>query len=215
MRAHRSRSRRATAARVVWARPTTRPPPPVPFKGQAGPRFGGLGLCGRGRSFCSSLRPSRRGQRDPLPHGDLPQVPARWAGPQLRVSGVSAALGRGARGDSGLCRELPSAAALLGVSAADPRRELRAAPVALSCALGEAVQKWKFVVCQAARVAAGAWKSALENPTVFLWYVREFSKKIALVRRLVVWVKGCSFSLDWKSRRGFFCLGEVLSRFHA
>lgn len=102
MRAHRSRSRRATAARVVWARPTTRPPPPVPFKGQAGPRFGGLGLCGRGRLFCSSLRPSRRGQRDPLPHGDLPQVPARWAGPQLRVSGVSAALGRGARCDSGL-----------------------------------------------------------------------------------------------------------------
>lgn len=45
------------------------------------------------------------------------------------------------RADSGLCRELPSAAALLGVSAADPRRELRAAPVALSCALGEAVQK--------------------------------------------------------------------------
>lgn len=134
MRAHHSRSRRAIAARVVWARPMTRPPPPVPFKGQAGPRLGGLGLCGWCWSFCSSSRPSRRGSAT-RGHGDLPQAPARWAGPQLRVRGVSAALGWGARGESGLCRSVSAAvpraavltAVLLGASPADPRGELRAA----------------------------------------------------------------------------------------
>lgn len=57
-------------------------------------------------------------------HGDLPQAPARWAGPQLRVRGVSAALGWGARGESGLCRSVSAAvpraavltAVLLGAS---------------------------------------------------------------------------------------------------
>lgn len=90
MRAHHSRSRRAIAARVVWARPMTRPPPPVPFKGQAGPRLGGLGLCGWCWSFCSSSRPSRRGQRDPR----------AWRSPlsACPVGGPPAAGERGQRG---------------------------------------------------------------------------------------------------------------------
>lgn len=89
-RAHHSRSRRAIAARVVWARPMTRPPPPVPFKGQAGPRLGGLGLCGWCWSFCSSSRPSRRGQRDPR----------AWRSPSSAcpVGGPPAAGERGQRG---------------------------------------------------------------------------------------------------------------------
>lgn len=110
MRAHHSRSRRAIAARVVWARPTTHPPPPVPFKGQAGLRFGGLGLCGEGWSFCSRPRPSRRGQRDPrrmeislkcLPDGRAPSC--GWAGSARPWGGGR---GRGAiTGCAALCRE--------------------------------------------------------------------------------------------------------------